>query len=184
MGILLYVQSSSLAFILSVDGLKPHPDAVMILGAGLETSGLPSDALIDRLIVGDRVSRALEAPMLLTGDGGRFREDEIGAMSKWLLASGVSPDRLVIDDQGYRTYESCKRAAQVYHLKRVVLVTQRFHLGRALYLCRSFGLDAYGVPANIRSYKNDIWFVVRDVLASIKAWFDVVVWPPTSPVKD
>ncbi len=182
-GLILWVQIPSAAYIRPVETLQLHPDAVLILGAGIEASGVPSDALADRLLIGERVSRALEAPMLLTGDGGRFRVDEISVMHRWLLERGVAPDRIVVDDEGFRTYESCKRAAQVYRLKRVVLITQRFHLGRALYLCRSFGLEAYGVPANVRAYEKDAWYVTRDLLASIKAWIDVTVLPPDSPVQ-
>lgn len=182
-GLILWVQLPSAAYIRPLETLEVHPDAVLILGAGIEGSGIPSDALADRLLVGERVSRALDAPMLLTGDGGRFRADEISVMHRWLLERGVAPDRIVIDDEGFRTYESCKRAAQVYRLKRIVIITQRFHLGRALYLCRSFGLEAYGVPANVRAYRKDAWYVTRDLLASIKAWIDITVLPPDSPVE-
>lgn len=182
-GIIVRVQIPSIAFIQPVESLAPHPDAVLILGAGIEDSGVPSDALADRLLVGERVSRALGAPMLLTGDGGRFRRDELTPMQEWLHARGVAPDRIILDDEGFRTYESCKRAAEVYRLKRIVIITQRFHLGRAIYLCRAFGLEAYGVPANVRPYKKDLWFVTRDLLASVKAWIDITVLIPSSPVE-
>jgi vancomycin permeability regulator SanA len=181
-GIILRVQLSAIPFIQPVQRLAKHPDAVLILGAGIEDSGVPSDALADRLLVGERVSRYLEAPMLLTGDGGAFRKPEIPAMHKWLLERGAAPDRFILDYEGFRTYESCRRAAEVYRLKRIVLITQRFHLGRAIYLCRSFGLETYGVPANIRFYKKDAWFITRDLLASVKAWFDVNIAPPQPPV--
>ncbi len=182
LALMLRVQLSSVPFIRSIDQLTPHPDAVLILGAGIEDNGEPSDALTDRLIVGERVSRAVEAPMLLTGDGGQFRRDEVTVMNAWLIKLGASPDRMVIDNEGFRTYESCKRAAEVYHLKKVVLITQRFHLGRAIYLCRSFGLDTVGVPANLRSYRKDLWYGVRDMLASVKAWIDIEIYPPQPPV--
>lgn len=182
-GLVLWVQIPSVTYIRPVEMLKAHPDAVLVLGAGIEESGSPSDALADRLLVGERVSKALGAPMLLTGDGGRFRKDEISVMHRWLLERGVAPDRIAVDDEGFRTYESCKRAAQVYRLKRVVIVTQRFHLGRALYLCRAFGLEAYGVPANLRPYRKDAWYVTRDLLASVKAWMDINILFPDSPIE-
>lgn len=182
-GIILRVQIPATNFIQPVESLAPHPDAILILGAGIEDSGVPSDALADRLFVGERVSRALGAPMLLTGDGGRFRRDELTPMQSWLHARGVAPDRIIMDDEGFRTYESCKRAAEVYRLKRIVIITQRFHLGRALYLCRAFGLEAYGVPANVRPYKKDLWFVTRDLLASVKAWIDINILIPSSPIE-
>lgn len=181
-GIVLSVQIPAASSIRSIEELAPHPDVIMILGAGIEDENTPSDALMDRLIVGERVSRALEAPMMLTGDGGKFRRPETAVMSKWLLNRGVSPDRLIIDEEGYRTYESCKRAARVYRIKRAVIVTQRFHLGRAIYLCRSFGIEVYGVPANTRPYRKDFWFVTRDVLASVKAWADIHFLHPAPPV--
>lgn len=182
--LILRVQLPSIESIISIENLPPHPDAVMVLGGGIEDSGIPSDALEDRLLVGERVSRAVNAPILLTGDGGRFRQAEIPVMVDWMRAHQVAPDRLVIDDEGYRTYESCKRAAQVYHLKQLVIVTQRFHLGRAIYLCRAFGIESYGVPANLRPYKKDPWFVTRDLLASVKAWIDINILSPKSPVEN
>ncbi len=178
----LRVQISSIPFIVSVEQLPPHPDVVMILGGGIEDAYTPSDALADRLLVGERVARRLGAPILLTGDGGRFRSAEIPVMTQWMLDRGVSPDRLVIDDEGFRTYESCRRAKEVYHLTQIVVITQRFHLARAVYLCRAFGMEVYGVPANVRPYKNDALFLVRDVLASVKAWLDVHVLHPAPPV--
>lgn len=180
--VVLQVQIPSIRFVRSISGLPPHPDAILVLGAGIEDSGVPSEALVDRLTVGERISVVLHTPMLLTGDGGSFRQAEIPVMVQWLTDHSVAPDRLIVDDQGYRTYESCKRAAEVYHLKQVVIITQRFHLGRAIYLCRAFGIEAYGVPANVRWYKKDVWFVARDVAASIKAWLDINFLHPKPPV--
>lgn len=180
--VVLCVQVTQLPFILPIGQQPIHPDVVMVLGGGLTPSGVPSDALADRLAVGEAVSRKVGAPMLLTGDDGNYREPEISAMQKWLLDRQVAPDRIVIDEHGYRTYESCKRAAATFHLKKIVIITQRFHLARALYLCRSFGIEAYGLPADLRSYQKEPWFVIRDTAASVKAWLDITLLHPKSPV--
>ncbi len=182
--IVLTVQITSLPFILPIQRQPVHPDVVLVLGAGLTPSGAPSDALADRLRVGEAVSRYVEAPMLLTGDDGEYRRAEIPAMQRWLLDRRVAPDRIVIDEQGYRTYESCKRAAQTFHLKKVIIITQRFHLARAIYLCRSFGIESYGLPADLQSYQEEPWFITRDILASVKAWLDIHFLHPKSPVED
>lgn len=180
--IILRVQISSIPFLITETEVPSHPDVIMILGGGIKPDGTPSDALTDRLILGERVSRATQTPMLLTGDDGRFRGPEITAMQNWLLDRGVSPDRIVIDGEGYRTYESCKRATELFHLKKIVIITQRFHIGRAIYLCRSLGVESYGISSDLRTYRSINWFVLRDLLASVKAWSDINLIAPVSPV--
>lgn len=181
--IILRVQLPSIPYLVDEASLPLHPDVVMILGGGIKPDGTPNDALTDRLIVGERVSKLTQAPMLLTGDDGQFRGPEIAGMHKWLLDRGVSPDRIVIDGEGYRTYESCKRAAELFNLKKMVIITQRFHIGRAIYLCHSFDIESYGVTSDLQPYRSIVWFTVRDMLASVKAWSDINLFPPVSPVQ-
>ncbi len=157
-------------------------DAIMVLGAGIKPDGTPSDALRDRLLVGISLFQQQRADrILITGDDGEFRRNEIKAMNQFLVDRGVPESSILIDGRGYRTYESCKNAASL-HLRRIDVVTQRFHIARALYLCSSFGIQVEGITSDVQTYRQIIWFWIRDLASSLKAWFDTTVLAPKSPV--
>lgn len=155
----------------------------IVLGASVRQDGTPSDALYDRVITAAEAFRAGKVErLLMTGDDGKFHSNEVEAMARIAAQAGVPEGAIDIDGHGYRTYESCKRAAQVYNIKQAVIITQRFHLGRALYLCSAFGIDVQGLAADKRPYAEIVTFSIRDLLASFKAWLDINVWAPDPPV--
>lgn len=166
----------------SIDDVESVPDAI-VLGASVKKDGTPSDALYDRVITGVELYRKGKVKrLIMSGDDGRFHVDEVAAMKELALDEGVPAEDVQIDDHGYRTYESCKRAVEVFDVRDAVIVTQRFHLARALYLCASFDMNVQGLPADRRSY-TDFWqFLGRDLLASAKAWWDIHVQVPEPPV--
>ena len=90
---------------------------------------------------------------------------------------------ILVDREGFRTYESCKRAVQEFSITNAIVVTQRFHLARSLFLCRQFGMSVQGLPADRQPYVKIFVFSVRELLASVKATLDVFVYPPSSPVE-
>ncbi len=160
----------------------PESDATMVLGASVKSDGTPSDALADRLQTGLELYQQGKAKtILLTGDDGAYHADEIAVMRPYLVNLGVAAADIKEDGHGYRTYESCKNAA-ASGIRRLTVVTQRFHLSRALYLCNKMGIDTYGVAADKRSYKDIVFFWTRDLASSLKAWWDINVWPPKPPV--
>ncbi|MBU1348648.1 YdcF family protein [Patescibacteria group bacterium] len=162
----------------------PSADVAIVLGASILPDGTPSDALRDRLDTGlDLYRNGTVDRILITGDDGRFHVNEIASMRDHLTTADVPWEHIIVDDRGYRTYESCKRAAQVLHIETAVVVTQRFHLGRALYLCNAFGIDAIGVTADRHVYRRNTYFWARDLASSIKAWWDINIIPPDPPVK-
>ncbi len=178
-----YVQFAPARYVVPTVDKLPSTEYVIVLGASIKQDGTPSDALYDRILTGVEIYKAGKASkVLMTGDNGAFHVNEVGTMEKIARESGVRADDLLVDGQGYRTYESCKRAAEVYKIKKAVIVTQRFHLSRALFLCRAFGIDAQGVPADRRTYVKIVSFTIRDLFASFKAWWDVYVWSPEPPV--
>jgi len=161
----------------------PQSQAIMILGASIKSNGQPSDALRDRLETGIGLYKSGKAPLiLLTGDDGRNRADEITVMKNYILKAGVPESAIFTDGQGYRTYESCARANKPFNIKQAIIVTQKFHLPRALYLCHRLGVDSVGVSADLHAYKDIHWFTVRDWLASFKAWLDINIKTPQPPV--
>lgn len=160
----------------------PESDATMVLGASVKSDGTPSDALADRLQTGLELYQQGKAKtILLTGDDGAYHADEIAVMRPYLVNLGVAAADIKEDGHGYRTYESCKNAA-ASGIRRLTVVTQRFHLSRALYLCNKMGIETYGVAADKRSYKDIVFFWTRDLASSLKAWWDINVWPPKPPV--
>ncbi len=170
------------------EGAPPGEGAyatALILGAGFKRDGTPSDALKDRLDEGIWLFESGHVKRLfVTADDGSYRANEIMVMKNYLLSQGVEEEALIIDGRGYRTYESCKNATSRFTDEKIIVVTQRFHLGRALYLCNQLGVDAIGRPADRRSYERIKFFWARDLLASVKAWWDIHIQTPVSPVDE
>lgn len=181
-GIIIDVRLSYRHLIYKAADVPPEP-VVIILGASLKPDGTPSDALIDRLQVGyDLYSEYKGKLILITGDDGRFKSNEVAVMRAMLERAGIPEANILVDGQGYRTFESCARAKKDFNITQAIIVTQNFHLPRALYLCNQLGVQSVGVSADLHSYRNIVWMTVRDWLASFKAWIDVNVWTPKPPV--
>lgn len=156
----------------------------LILGASVKADGQPSDALRDRLLVGAELYKTGHVRQLLvTGDDGAYHASEVESMRNFLIRQGIPGNDIMLDPHGYRTYESCKRAAQEYDITDALIITQRFHVARAMYLCESFGIHSTGIPADLTTYQKALYFWARDLAASIKAWIDVHLIPPNPPVQ-
>jgi len=166
----------------SVETAKPAPVAI-VLGASVKRNGDPSPALQDRLEIGYQLyEKGRVEKILITGDDGAYHIDEIHSMRRTLENFGVPAVDIWEDGHGYRTYESCRRARVSYGVDRAIIVTQRFHLGRALYLCNKLGIVATGISADQRSYDEIGFFILRDAAASVLAWIDINVRAPVPPV--
>lgn len=154
-------------------------DVGIILGAGLDENGNLGDFLADRVVGGiELYSKGTVDRLLITGDNGENREDEVSAMLAFLLDKGIPADDIIVDRHGYRTYESCYRAAQIYDINTAVVITQTFHLYRALYLCDSQGIDVVGYAVDRREY-DAVWTQgSREVLARVKAWWQTEITKP------
>lgn len=165
------------------NGELPRMPFAIVLGASVKKDGSPSSALRDRMDTGiELFKKGIVDRLLLTGDDGAYHVDEMSVMTTYVHDRGVPDDRVVVDGHGYRTYESCKRAKNVYQISRAIVVTQRFHLGRALYLCNHLGVNTEGMVADHATYDKIIFFWLREIPASWKAWWDVNVRAPTSPI--
>ncbi len=147
-------------------------DCILVLGAGLQSDGTPSAMLHDRVTVGVELHQALGGvPLLMSGDQtGDY--NEVAAMKTLALSLEVSEEVIFMDNKGYSTYESILRAKQVYGAKRILIVTQTYHLHRALYLAESLEMEAYGVSADLRPYRNQSKREVREALARFKDFFN------------
>lgn len=158
------------------------PRIAIVFGAGLERNGGPSPVLYDRVATAvELYQRGLVDKLLLTGDNRFENYNEPEAMRQTALQLGVPDSDLVLDYAGRRTYDSCYRAREIFGVSRAILVTQAFHLDRAMYLCASFGIDSVGVMADRRNYatSSETWWSIREAAATVAAWIDVNVLKPT-----
>lgn len=164
--------------------VPPLPVAI-VFGAGYWPSGRLSHALADRMDTGiDLYMAGKVNKLLLTGDNRFANYNEPAAMAEYAMAKGVPRQDLVLDYAGRRTYDSCYRAQAIFGVKRAVLITQAFHLPRALYTCDRVGLAAVGIVADRRSYVRGAWYELREVVALTRAWFDLNVLKPLPVLGD
>lgn len=153
-------------------------DAILVLGARVWDSGEPSGILEDRLVTGIEAYEAgVSNRLLMSGDHGQEDYDEVNAMKTYAVDAGIPSEDIFMDHAGFSTYESLYRARDVFVVKTVVIVTQRYHLYRALYIAEKMGLEAYGIAADIRSYPGMFRFETREILARCKDFFYTLFMP-------
>jgi SanA protein len=163
----------------------PSSPAAIVLGAGYLPGGRLSSALADRMDTAIALYRAGQVnKLLLTGDN-RFADyNEPAAMAAYAEARGMPREDLVLDYAGRRTYDSCYRAAAIFDLEQAILVTQAFHLPRALYTCNQLGLETVGVVADRRVYLRATWYQLRELFALTRAWLDLHLFKPVPVLGD
>ncbi len=156
-------------------------DCILILGAGVRADGSPSDMLHDRLEVGVELYFAGYADKLvMSGDHMGQYYDEVSVMKRFAMDAGVPSEDIYLDHAGLSTYDSIARLAASEDVGRVLIVTQSYHLYRALHLAKSFGIEAYGLSADLRSYRGQSVREVREWLARSKdVLFSVTKPEPT-----
>jgi len=154
-------------------------DCVLVLGAGVRPDGSPSDMLADRVSVGIEIYNQIGGRLLMSGDHGRKNYDEVGCMLSLALAEGVEADHIFLDHAGFSTYESLYRAKEIFGAQKIVIVTQQYHLYRALYIAEALGIDAVGVAANPRTYAGQSMRDLREMVARVKDF--AMVWVRPEP---
>ncbi len=153
-------------------------DCILVLGCGLRQDGSPSDMLTDRLIVGTSLYKSgASQNILMSGDHGRAEYDEVNAMKKFALAENIPSADIFLDHAGFSTYESIYRAKEIFGADKIIVVTQGYHLPRALYIAKSLDLEAYGVSADVRSYRGQIVRDARELLARSKDFLYTLTKP-------
>jgi vancomycin permeability regulator SanA len=156
------------------DDLGVGYDCILVLGAGLRSDGSPSDMLADRLRVAISLYKnGVSDVILLSGDCSGEDYDEVSAMYNYCVANGVPEYALVRDNYGFSTYESIYNANESGY-ERLIIVTQKYHLYRALYIADAFDIEALGVSANLRGYRNQAMRDIREIAARVKDFFKVL----------
>jgi SanA protein len=191
---LLHIASLALAIVLlprlitgahAANRMYQEPDApvrrvAIIFGAGIRRDGTPTAMLRDRVLTGAELYFSGKVEKLLMSGDNRFADyNEPESMRQFALSIGVPDEAIVLDYAGRRTYDTCYRAKAIFGVDRALLVTQGFHLPRALFLCNILGLDTLGVEA-IHCYWNGSPFVwdVREQFATVAAFLDIYVSSP------
>lgn len=155
----------------------PESEAILILGALVYADNTPSPALRDRLDCGAALYKKGIAPkILVSGDNGREAYNEVRVMRDYLVASGVPTGDIVLDYAGFDTYDSCYRARDVFCLKKITIVSQQYHVSRALYIATRLGLDAHAVGTNDHVLSNLPYNYTREALARIKAFLETDIF--------
>ncbi len=144
-------------------------DVILVLGCGVKPDGRPSDMLRDRLICAiDLYNGGAGKKLLLTGDSAREGYDEVGTMKSFYIDRGVAEDDIITDPLGLSTFESISRAKELYNIESAVIVTQKYHLYRAVYIAQSRDIDACGVSADLNVYGGQLFRDIREIPARIK----------------
>jgi SanA protein len=165
----------------------PAERVAVVFGAGLQRDGSASAVLWDRVATAAALyQRGKVSKLLLSGDNRFLNYNEPQAMYDVAVQLGVPAEALVLDYAGRSTYDTCYRAHAIFGLERAVLVTQAFHLPRALYLCDALGMQSEGVVADRRTYlpRTELFWNVREIFATAAAWWDVNVARPLPVLGD
>ena len=176
-GINAYIKNSASDRIITAEEASrlDDMDCIIVLGCLVKDNGTPSDMLEDRLKRGVELYESGAAPkLLMSGDHGRKDYNEVGTMKQFALDAGVPSEDIFMDHAGFSTYESIYRAKYIFEAEKIIIVTQKYHLYRALYIAEQLGVEAYGVASDYRSYGGQAARDFREVLARCK---DFVVTP-------
>lgn len=155
-------------------------DCLIILGAGIRGSN-PSSMLEDRLLTGiELYNKNISNKIIVSGDHGRENYDEVNVMKNYLIENNISSEEIFMDHAGFSTYDSIYRAKEIFEAKKVIIVTQKYHLYRALYIAKELDLEAYGVIANKRDYQFQLKRDIREIAARVKDFIKCIIKPKST----
>ena len=147
-------------------------DCILVLGCGVNQDNTPSDMLADRLSSACALYAGGAAPkLLMSGDHSRKDYDEVSVMKQYAAEKGIPTEDIFMDHAGFSTYESLYRAKEIFQAERVVVVTQEYHLYRALFIAEQLGLQAYGVARGPKVYQQQAYYEAREAVARCKDFF-------------
>ena len=175
-----YIKNSVKILILTSDEAAKlsDVDCILVLGCKVRDDGDPSKMLEDRLTRGIELYNREAAPkLLMSGDHGRKGYDEVGTMKQFAIDAGVASENVFMDHAGFSTYESVYRAKEIFEADKIIIVTQKYHLYRALYIAEKLGVEAYGVASDYHQYAGQTMRDCREILARCKDFFTTMIKP-------
>lgn len=186
LGINLYVKKSTSKQIINENNCAKlsDVDCIIILGAGI-WEDKPSPMLEDRLLEGIKLyQNNVSDKIIMSGDHGRKEYDEVNIMKNYAIEKGIPSENIFMDHAGFSTYESIYRARDIFKAKKIVIVTQKYHLYRALYIANQLGIEAYGVGADPRQYVGAAYRELREILARDKDFVKCIFKPKPTYLGD
>ena len=174
----LYIILTTKQKIKSLNELKENDlDCIVVLGAGIRGER-PSPMLEDRLLTSvDLYRENISNKIIVSGDHGRVHYDEVNVMKNYLIDKDIQSEDIFMDHAGFSTYDSIYRTKEIFKTKKVVIVTQKYHLYRALYIADKLGLEAYGIDAGIREYRGQTKRDIREIIARTKDFIKCIFKP-------
>lgn len=159
-------------------------DCILVLGAGI-WGDKPSPMLEDRLLQGIALyNNQTSSKIIMSGDHGKEEYDEVNVMKDFAIEKGVKSEDIFMDHAGFSTYDSVYRAKEIFKAQKIIIVTQKYHLHRALYVAEKLGIEAYGVASNPREYRGQVVRELREVLARDKDFFKCIIKPEPTYLGD
>lgn len=153
-------------------------DCIIVLGAGLRADGTMTEILKERVVAGTELYfSGASGRILVSGDHSRADYNEVGAMKAYMVSAGIPDSAVFTDHAGFDTYDTMYRARDVFRAKRVIIVTQNFHLSRAVFIARSLGMEAYGYACDPEGRFAGLGNHTREAAARTKYVFDAIIKP-------
>ena len=160
----------------NIDGV----DCILILGAGI-WGDKPSPMLEDRLKEGIVLyKQGTTKKIIMSGDHSREDYDEVKIMKEYAESEGVPTEDIFMDHAGFSSYDSVYRAKEIFGVQKMIIVTQKYHLYRSLYIAKKLGIEAYGIESNLRTYPGQVFREIREILARDKDYFKCIMKPEAS----
>ncbi len=164
-------------------------DCILILGCKVQSDGTLSHMLNDRMEVGvdayyGLLGEGRQTKILVSGDHGTEDYNEVEAMKQFAIDNGVESSEIFMDHAGFSTYESVYRAKEIFGADKIIIVTQEYHLHRALYIAEALGVEAYGISADLRSYAGQPKYNAREILARNKDFLSAIFKPEPTYLGD
>ena len=155
-------------------------DCILILGAGI-WGDKPSPMLEDRLKEGITLyKKGTTKKIIMSGDHSREDYDEVKIMKEYAESEGVPSEDIFMDHAGFSSYDSVYRAKEIFGVQNMIIVTQKYHLYRSLYIAKKLGIEAYGIESNLRIYPGQVFREIREILARDKDYFKCIMKPEAS----
>lgn len=186
-GLNMYVRLSTEDKLISNSEAKQleQVDCIIVLGAGVWKDNEPSPMLKDRLNKAIELYQAGVSPkLIMSGDHGTKTYDEVNVMKEYAVSHGIDESDIFMDHAGFSTYDSMYRMAHIFDVKKAVIVTQQYHLYRAVYIANQLGVDGYGVATDDFSYGGQMYRELREIVARDKDFVQTLFKPEASIMGD
>ena len=151
-------------------------DCLLVLGAGIINNERPTLMLKDRLDKSiELYKKGIAKKIIMSGDHGKKNHDEVGIMKNYAIERGVPSEDIFMDHAGFCTYDSIYRAKEIFGVKKMIIVTQKYHLYRSIFIANKLGIESFGIKSDARVYTKMPFHLIREILARCKNFFKCIL---------